>query len=200
MRHLRLCVLVFTLVIAACSSTDQPGDCYYSSEHSFEQDMEDWQPWRTDIELGQDTIAWHITRIDTMASGGSHSLELYLENYNDAGKIWIQRGFEVEPRTRYEVKVSYSFASSDWGMANLFNLVTGVGSLPPEDGTDIVNAVQDHTGNGSDQESGYVWMEKSFDYEVGPTTTGLIYVFIGVWGTWETPRTYYLDDVVVEIR
>ena len=32
-----------------------------------------------------------------------------------------------------------------------------------------------------------------------PAADGMIHVVIGVWGTWETPRTYYVDDVRVRL-
>lgn len=195
MKLLNLSLLVIGVAAAGCELANP-----HEYNYSFEEGMDSWQPRRADIELGQDTIAWHIRRTDTLASDGTYSLELYIENYNDAGKIWVERALNVESGRHYHISVSYSFASADWGMANLFNLVTGVMRRPPRNAADIVNAVQDNTGNGLDEDSGYAWLKKSFDYEVDSDSSGTIYVFIGVWGTWETPRTYYLDDVTIELR
>ncbi|KXB00643.1 hypothetical protein AKJ41_03920 [candidate division MSBL1 archaeon SCGC-AAA259O05] len=40
-------------------------------------------------------------------------------------------------------------------------------------------------------------MDKSYDFTVMSGSNGKLYVFIGIWGNWETTRTYYLDNVNV---
>jgi hypothetical protein len=162
---------------------------------SFEEGMEGWEARGMDLELADSTIDWSITRSQENVKNGSSSLRFYLENWNDMGKIWIERSFAVKPNTRYMVKVSYAFASADWGDANLFRIITGVLKEPPKSRDELV--YQGDTGNGAKSEVGYLWLEKDYSFSVESDATGKLYVVVGVWGVWETPRTYYLDDLKV---
>ena len=57
---------------------------------------------------------------------------------------------------------------------------------------------QRDTGNGHpDSDVGYVWLDNSCTFAVQSNVNGKIYVILGVWGVWETPRTYYLDSIRV---
>jgi hypothetical protein len=158
---------------------------------SFETDMEGWEA--RGIDLDSPSVDWSINRSDTMAFDGNISVEFYLENFNDAGKIWIEREFEVKTRRTYEVKIEYAFASSDFGSFNLWRIITGVVEKSPETRDDLI--FQDDTGNGYDNDVGYVWLNKSYSFTIKSTSNGKLYVILGIWGTWETPRTYYLDNV-----
>jgi len=149
-----------------------------------------------DLELGDTLIDWSIERTDEIVYDGSSALKFYLENYNDAGKIWIERGITVKPDQAYKVSLTYAFASADFGFANLWTIITGVVLEPPETRDDLV--YQGHTGNGSDTDIGFRWLVKRYDFDVTSNSDGTLYVIIGVWGTWETPRTYYVDFVHIE--
>ena len=162
---------------------------------SFEKDMEQWQIRGIDLELGDTLVAWSIQRTQEIAADGSTAVRFYLENYNDAGKIWIQRLFAAEPNSPYDVHVVYAFASADFGMANLWTLITGVVPQSPQSRDDLV--YQGHTGNGSDTDVGFQWLIKEYDFSVCAGSDGQLYVLVGIWGTWETPRTYYLDSLAV---
>ncbi len=162
--------------------------------------MEGWAPRGTDLELGEGTLNWSIERSQERASDGDTSLRFYLENWNDAGKIWIARGFEVEPNRSYVVSIEYAFASADFGSFNLWRIIAGALPESPETREDLEAAFQDHTGNGMDSDSGFLWLHKTYDSSVAVGSDGMLWVAIGVWGTWETPRTYFLDDVRISIR
>jgi len=162
---------------------------------SFENDMEEWEGRALDLELANSTIDWSITRSHENVKDGSSSLRFYLENWNDMGKIWIERSFAVKSNTQYRVDVSYAFASGDWGDANFFTIITGVLQESPESRDELV--YQGDTGNGADSDVGYVWLEKSYSFSVESDVNDKLYVIIGVWGVWETPRTYYVDAVKV---
>ena len=43
-----------------------------------------------------------------------------------------------------------------------------------------------------------MWLGKSYRDVVQTDLSGRIVVVVGVWGTFETPRTYYLDAVEVD--
>ena len=162
---------------------------------SFEEGMQGWEARATDLELANSTIDWSITRSQENVKNGSSSLRFILENWNDMGKIWVERSFAVKPDTRYTVKVSYAFASADWGDVNFFTIITGVLHESPTSRDELV--YQGETGNGADSNVGYLWLEKSYSFSVESDATGKLCVIVGVWGVWESPRTYYLDNLKI---
>ena len=84
---------------------------------SFEHDMEGWIINGTDLD--NPPVEWSIERSQDIASNGETAVRLYLNNMNDAGKIWIELPFDVEPHRAYEVHLEYDLASADWGDVNL---------------------------------------------------------------------------------
>ncbi len=168
--------------------------------YSFEASMDGWAAAGTDLEYDGGTLNWSIARSEEDSKDGVTSLRLYLENWNDAGKIWVEKGFEVEVGRTYAVRIEFAFASADFGMANLWTIIAGAMSEKPETGDDLEPTFQDSTGNGMDSDSGFIWMEKSYDATVDPRSDGVLWVVIGVWGTWETPRTYFVDEVKISVR
>ncbi len=169
--------------------------CFMSG---FDYGLEGWTTEAIDIDLGSDTINWSIDHSSDFPHSGYGSLEFYLENYNDAGKIWIQKGIPVERNTDYEISLSYRIASADFGMANLWIIITGVHNSPPQTAAELI--YQGHTGNGADSDSGFIWLDKNYEFQFSSEDDSLVWVVVGVWGNWETPRTYYLDDLVIEIE
>ena len=94
--------------------------------YSFEYGMQGWVADGTDLEIGDGEIDWSITRTREEQYHGNYSLKYYLDNINDAGKIWIEKPFRVRPYGNYEVTVSYRFGSQDYGPINLWTIITGV--------------------------------------------------------------------------
>lgn len=166
---------------------------------SFEVDMEGWVADGTDLEHGNGTLEWSIARSQENAKDGSTSLRFHLNNLNDAGKIWIERAFDVKPNHTYQVAVEYAFASADFGDFNLWRIITGVLQESPETRDDLTPTYQDETGNGMSSASGHVWLDKRYEFTAQSGSDGTLWVVIGVWGTWETARTYYLDGVLVTL-
>lgn len=196
--HLSFLIAFVLLVFFACGeeiiidSQPKPG----TYDFSFEKDMEGWEKRAMDLELGDTLIDWSIEQTDEIVYDGNSSLKFYLENYNDAGKIWIERPFVVKPNQNYRIEVKHAFASADFGFANLWTIITGVVTKSPQTREDLV--YQGHTGNGSDTDIGFKWLAKSYDFDVTSESDSTLYVIIGVWGTWETPRTYYLDFIHID--
>ena len=62
---------------------------------------------------------------------------------------------------------------------------------------DLESAFQDETGHGQDEDLGLVWMEKSYDLAATTGPDGELHVMLGVWGTFEVTRTYYVDAVLI---
>jgi hypothetical protein len=166
-----------------------------ATRFSFENGLEGWVPKATD--LNDPPIFWAIEPSQDRASEGSQSLKFELSNLNDAGKIWIERAFPVRPNQRHRVNVQFSFATADWGDLNHFTIIAGVRTQPAETRADLT--YQDHTGNGEQTDVGYKWLKKSYDFNVVSGANGALFVDVGVWGTWETYRAYYVDSLWITI-
>jgi len=158
---------------------------------SFESGMEGWTADGADLD--NPPVEWSIECSTDIASDGDSAIRLYLNNTNDAGKIWIENSFDIEPNHTYQVHVEYDFASADWGDMNLWTIITG--AVTESAKTKLV--YQENTGNDAEPEEGFVWLRKSYDFTVKTGSEDNLYIIIGVWGTWETARTYYLDNVSV---
>jgi hypothetical protein len=183
-------VLLFsTTFLSGCidDTPDDPTPDYYS----FETDMQGWQTDGTDLSAPE--INWSIERSKDYSTDGEYSLKYYLDNMNDAGKIWIEKQFELDANTQYEITINYDLATSDFGDFNLFRIITGASISNPETAGDLT--FQDDTGHHQQEDIGYIWLNKSYDLTVQTTENGTIYLAIGIWGTWETPRTYYIDTI-----
>ena len=186
------CLLVcIPLLLTGCNTLHFPKEI----KSSFESGMDEWVDGGTD--LSDPTDEWSIEPSEDMATEGRTSLKVYLNNLNDAGKIWVQRSFEVDSNSYYQVHVEYDFASADYGDLNLWTIITGALLGPPSKADELV--YQRDTGNGADKDEGYKWLHKTYTFDMRTGPEKEIYVVIGVWGTWETARTYYLDNVKITI-
>ncbi len=159
--------------------------------YSFEDSMQGWDKDGTDLD--HPPINWTIEHTDELSYNSTKSIKLYLDNMNDAGKIWMIKQFNLTENTQYEVTVSYKFATRDYGIFNLFNIITGADPEMPQEAGDLT--FQGDTGHGQEEDIGYIWLNKSYDLIQMTDEDGVLYVTIGVWGNWETPRTYYIDNV-----
>jgi hypothetical protein len=190
-KSLYLMVTLLLLILAGCNIANMP----QTTNFSFEQGMEGWIASGTDLSNPPDQ--WSIEPSQNTASKGDTSLKFYLDNVNDAGKIWVTHAFDVKPQTHYQVEVTYEFASADYGDMNLWKMITGVALEAPKTAGELV--YQGDTGNGRGSEEGWVWQRKTYNFDIRTGPEQELYVTIGIWGTWETSRTYYLDDVDVVI-
>ena len=186
--HLVCGLAIISFILGGCVRAAPPGPDY---SFSFERSMEGWQA--NGLDLDNPPVEWSIEASRDIARDGKSSVRLYLNNINDAGKIWIERSFDVEPNRVYQVRVEYFLASADWGDVNLWTIITGV--VPESAGKEL--SYQDTTGNNSRQEEGFVWLHKGYDFTVDSGAEGRLIAIIGIWGTWETARTYYLDSINV---
>jgi len=166
--------------------------------YSFENTYSGWDTVGIDLQLGDTTLVWSIHPSDERAIDSSFSLRYYLENYNDAGKIWIQKSFNVEKQSDYSVNIDYKFATRDFGMANLWTIITGVHLSPPDSANELI--YQGHTGNGFNFDTGYVWLDKNYGFNINSDTSNNLWIVIGLWGNWEAPRTYYIDSLSIRIQ
>jgi len=165
---------------------------------SFEGGLLGWQPLAIDVNDGGSVAQWSIQPSSDRSADGGQSLKLFLDNLTDAGKVWIQRAFAVEPNTRYRVGIRYSLATNEYGDFNVWRIIAGALAQPPKTRDEL--PYQGNSGHGGPNDIGYVWVEKAYEQELESGPDGLLYVVVGVWGTWETPRTYYIDDLWVSLE
>lgn len=162
---------------------------------SFENGLEGWLPKATDTD--HPTVTWSIEPSTELAIDGTHSAKFALANLNDAGKIWLERALNVRPSQSYHVKVQFSFGTADFGDANHWRIIAGVRTSPAITRTDLT--YQGLTANGESSDTGYKWLEKSYDFNLVSGPDGRLYIDLGVWGTWETYRAYYIDNVRITV-
>lgn len=188
-----LLTLPLALACAACGNdpvTPPDGDPTVDT-FGFDQDLEGWTPDGTDLD--DPPVDWSIEWTSDPSASGGGSVEFFLDNINDQGKIWIERAFDLEPNTTYDVELAYAFGTSDWGAINLWTIIAGVHVEPPETREDLT--FQEDTGHGAEEDLGLVWTDRAYELTATTGEDGRLWVAIGVWGTWETPRTYFVDDV-----
>ncbi|MGH7570807.1 MAG: hypothetical protein ACREMK_03050 [Gemmatimonadota bacterium] len=187
-----IAVAVGVLAAACDVSTSEPF-VRRTFEFTFENNIGEWMADATDVD--DPPVTWSVERSNELAERGEWSVRLSLDNLNDAGKIWMEREFQLAPGITYGIEVSFDFASADFGNVNLWRIIAGATAVDPETADDLTFQ-DDDTGNGADEDVGHVWTARR--YELGAVTAdpeGSIWVALGVWGTFETARTYYVDDV-----
>jgi hypothetical protein len=183
---------VVALGLVACDD-DPAGPVDGSFAFSFDSGLEGWTAAGTD--LTDPPVQWSIQRTTERTKRGAGSAKFFLDNMNDAGKIWLQRAFTLEANTDYTVRVSYAFGTADYGDINLWRIIAGAHTQPPQTAEDL--AFRDGTGNGAGADVGYRWVDRTYTMEARADAAGQVWVVVGVWGTWESPRTYYVDDLKV---
>lgn len=187
------------VMILACASAFMFGTAGNSAAdvyvYSFENDMQGWRKDATDLELGDEgKIDWSIARSTDRAYGGIWSLKYYLNNLNDAGKIWIEKPFKLEPYRTYRVTIRFWLASRDKSPVGAFRIIAGATAVNPEIREDLV--YRGDTCNGG--KDGFTWLYKDYvDNYVTADKDGYLWVAVGIWGNWEVPHTYYLDQLIV---
>lgn len=192
MRALAILLAAF-LALFACADdpTGPEGTVRFTT--SFESGLDGFATDGTDLD--DPPIEWSIERSDERADDGQWSVRLHLENLNDAGKIWIERVFELEPGRAYRVEISYAFATEDFGEINTWTIVAGVSAEDPETVEDLT--FQGNTAHDMGMDVGFVWLERSHELEATADAAGELWVSLGVWGTSEFTRTYFLDDLEI---
>ena len=165
--------------------------------YSFEAGMQGWMPRATDVADEGCSAQWSVTRSSARATQGTQSLRFSLDNCTDAGKIWAQRTFVGTPGATYLVRMGLDFASADFGDFNNWMLVAGASPSAPGSDDLIANARGD-TGNGAQEDVGYQWLHKEVSTTVVAGPDGRVVVYVGVWGTYEVARTYYVDSIALE--
>ncbi len=195
-------------VVIGIAGTHEVGRTYYfdnvsvtfskkppeSEFYSFENDMEGWTARGTDLEVDNGSVDWSITRSEEFWEDGAMSVLLDLNNTNGKGKIWIERPFVVEPKQTYKVRIDYSI-STRFQAGPFFRIITGVQRQQPATADDLANKYQDE----ADVELYALWLHKNYEFKVKSKRSNVLYVVIGLWGTYNAHRTYWFDNVCVTV-
>lgn len=196
--HQILIVSAVFILFGCSTNPTEPTDNIFN--YSFENDLEGWNAKGFDLELGNGFIDWSITKSSDLSTKGPHSAKYYLNNLNDAGKIWLEKEFQLEKNKTYRIKINFDFASAEYGIINIFNLLCYAYADSPRDREDIMKAVQSDTGNGSDTDIGFKWLNKNYTFTHRANDNGKILLLVGVWGIWETARTFYVDNLTIQFE
>jgi hypothetical protein len=167
--------------------------------YSFESGMEGWEPRAFDTALGSGQVAWSITTSADTATDGRRALRLDLDASNEKAKILVEHAFTLKPSAHYRVVVEFDLGTSDWGDWNPFIVIAGALPTQPLTSADLSSAFRDYTLNGSTSDVGLVWLHKRYAADLYTDATGAAVAAIGIWGTWATIRTYYVDSVAIEV-
>ncbi len=202
MKVVTAALLSFSLSLNSCSIAVEvrDGNVFFS----FESGFDNWAPRGTDVGAGG-TMNWSVTTSTQLARDGASSLRFELNNFSGEGKIWIERILRVDSTRTRRVTVRFAFASADLGTVGNFRILAGVKRIRPETGSDLTPLAQDDTGNGLTTQSGFQWMEKSYTFTIdplppsAPMTQDEFWVVVGVWGTSNSHRSYFVDNVRVLI-
>ncbi len=184
------------LTLSACSNADPVGPgTEVDRTFEFESGLEGWQG--VAIDTLNPVVSWDVRHTTEVAARGEGAAELHLDNVNDAAKVWLERAFELTPGAAYDVALSYAFGTSDGGDVNLFTILVGVHDAPPRTQQDL--QFRGDTGHGGPPGNEVVWLEKSHSERIVVPSNGIVHVSVGVWGTWEASRTYFVDDLTVRM-
>ena len=75
-------------------------------------------------------------------------------------------------------------------------MIAGAHAALPQTREDLTYHGSTSHGEGAD--AGYLWTDKSYALIAKTDEEGRLYVSLGIWGTWENPRTYHLDDIRID--
>jgi hypothetical protein len=192
---------IAALLLAAACSSDSTGPAPLVDERfSFETDLAGWTAHAADVDDGGAVAEWTIERSNVRADDGEWSVRLFQNNLTDAAKTWLARSFTVAPNTAYEVTIAFRFATPDHGAIGNFRLIAGAAATAPTTGAELASFAREETSYGDGPDQGYRWLSKSYTQTVTSGAGGTLVALVGVWGTFEVAKTYFVDQLRVQIR
>lgn len=165
--------------------------------YSFENDFEGWIPKAADLQLPDGSAdTWSIERSGDIWEDGAASLRFDLNSTNKNGKIWVEKAFPVEPGTKYNVSLDYSFHAYLNCVPPKFRIIAGVFRSPPQTADGLANAIQEKT---TDTNCTWGWLHKTYAFTIKSKKSDVLYVAIGFWGTEKTEGVFNIDSVCVTL-
>ncbi|MFW6152830.1 MAG: hypothetical protein ACOC42_00565 [Halobacteriota archaeon] len=195
------------MAIAGCLDRASNG---FELTEGFEDGLEGWEREADvpdDPNNPGETVAWSIDRSTDQAASGEFSLAYDLDGRQDDGTIWVVTDLEVEPDRRYDARMSAMAWSESESFNTLAYLVMYLGPNRPTDEESFPGPNENSTGQGWDigglrepLNRAEGWERYEFTWRTPRTSTGILYVAIGVTVVWETQIRYFVDDVSVVLE
>jgi hypothetical protein len=165
-----------------------------SGSYSFEGSLQGWQPGALDVAEATAAV-WSIAATSEQSFAGAWSARVFLDNRSEAAKVWLSRKYQLAPFRAYDVHVEFALGTSDASAGGSFRVLAGAAQSVPANGDDAISLARDDTGNGG--ATGLLWVLKSYDSFALTGTSGELDAIVGIWGTSQGARTYYLDALAV---
>ena len=178
-------VAICVFLIAFCTNAAF-GDTFV---FDFDNSFEGWE-WQWDIWEDADYIVpGEVTLSDVHGYNDDVSLKFDMGNgAGDNGTLWIEKAFTISANTPTEVSVSFQLWNDFYNPVNRF-IVTGcISDLNPE--------VQDDFTFIGETNTAYGWVQHGYQQTV-TSSSGQVWVGVGIGVAWEGPFTYWIDSVEV---
>jgi hypothetical protein len=180
--------ILLTLTLGGCLSNPQ-----ILLEGGFEGGMGKWQVG-TDLPIDPNTgeeVQASATISNERSRGGAISLNMTIDGRQDDGTIWIQMPLSVGRIGKVDLEVNF-WIHSEWESFNLIAHVVGfMGDNEPVGESSFLRLGSANPARG--------WNQFGLSGDV-ETLDGEVWVAMGISVAWETWMTYFIDDVLVNVR
>jgi hypothetical protein len=167
-----------------------------SGSYSFEGSLQGWNAGAADVTVDEIPLDWSVAATKERSFDGTWSARIFVDNRSEAAKVWLSRTYQLRPLRSYDVHVEFALGTSDPGPAGAFRILAGAEPSIPANGDDAISLARDDTGNGG--AAGVAWVLKTYDSIATTGPSGDLTAVVGIWGTFEVTRTYYLDSLAVQ--
>ena len=175
---------------AACGPGTQT-----SGSYSFEGSLQGWRAGAVDVAPSATPDGWSIAATSDAAFEGAWSARFFLDNRGGRAKVFLSRPYALKPFQAYDVHLEFALGTSDGDPAAAFRVLAGAAQFPPANGDAAIFLAQDDTGSAGTTRLS--WVPKSYDAFATTGPSGEMSAVVGIWGTSEATRTYYLDALAV---
>lgn len=161
---------------------------------SFEEDFGEWTA-SSDVPLDPNnpgsSVQWHVQRSSSVSNfGGNYSAEFFIDGRQDDGTIWLERKISLKPNTQVRFTLSFWFYSDQESFNTLAAIVAYAGTAKP-----VVEEDFTVVGTGNEVAG---WKNYAFNPTVSTDSSGEVHVALGISVRWETPMTYYIDEILID--
>jgi hypothetical protein len=134
-------------------------------------------------------VNWTINVVTNQSFAGNHSAQFYIDGSQDDGTIWLTRNITLTPNTTKNITIYFQLWSNNESFNTIANAVTHISTKNASTEADF------HIIGAANQAAG--WKNYTYTAQVETGASGNVNVALGISAVWETPMTYYIDDVVV---
>ncbi len=137
-------------------------------------------------------VSWHIIIASNLSHSGQNSLELFIDGSQDDGTIWIEKEIDVAKNSQIQIVMSFWFYSAEKSDGEIAVVCSYANIANPETETDftILGSANQIAG----------WKEYATTTSLYTGSSDKFWVALGISVVWETPMTYYVDDINIQIQ